>query len=183
MLLPKLLQLHSENKQNSLIAGRLLLAICGALKHLPKTVVKAHVDQLTPLVVQTIKAAVNVTPDNTADNQHNAVPATGAIDALRALLATTSDESGTQHNLPLDITSTALSLCALGQKATSATTRVSALIALRELGQKSIYRSVFPVKSRVLSSLSTTLKDRKRVVRREAARTRNAWFILGIEIN
>lgn len=41
------------------------------------------------------------------------------------------------------------------------------------------YQKIFPFKSTVLNSLQKSVDDAKRLVRKEAAKTRNEWFVLG----
>lgn len=73
------------------------------------------------------------------------------------------------------------SLLRISQRSPFSTERCAALTALRELGECVPYRALFPVKSKVLRVLGDCLADRKRLVRREAARTRNTWFVLDVD--
>jgi hypothetical protein len=139
------------------------MALCGALRHMPATVVAQHASTLAPLVGAAVRRASS--PNSLA-----------AVEAVRALLAT-PDSALTRS--AADVQSLALALLGIACRTGAPAQQCAALTTLRELSAAVQYRSIFPVKQKVLDELQKALDDSKRAVRREAARTRNEFFTLG----
>jgi len=115
------------------------------------------------------------------DNTVAAAKETGGV-VVRAQATLPTMTSSTAVGLGAmanDISTLSTSLLAIAQSASAARARALALVTLREMCETATFRSVFPVKQRVLAALADILNDPKRLVRREAARCRNAWFIIG----
>ena len=166
MALPAVLIRYRANESND----RLLLALCGAMRHLPQAVVQQHADALAPLVLSAVKRATEAKST-----------ATAAVEAVRALLATGSAElPSVLVRSASDSQQLALSLLAVARGSTVPESRCAALVALGDVCTSVPYRSIFPIKDKLLDQLGALLNDKKRTVRREAARTRNAIYVLGV---
>ncbi len=55
--------------------------------------------------------------------------------------------------------------------------RSQALLCLYHVAQLP-YSTIFPFKTRVINILQRALDDKKRIVRKQAVKTRNEWFVL-----
>lgn len=141
---------------------RLLMALCGALRHMPAPVVALHADTLAPLVGAAVRRA-------------SSASSLAALEAVRALLST-PDSALTRS--AADVQSLALALLGIACRTGAPAQQCAALATLRELSNAVPYRSIFPVKQKLIDSLQAVLGDDKRAVRHEAARTRNHFFTL-----
>lgn len=164
VVLPAMLDEYRKRSADGNACGdRLLMALCGALRHMPPTVVAQHASTLAPLVGAAVRRASS--PNSLA-----------AVEAVRALLAT-PDSALTRS--AADVQSLTLALLGIACRTGAPAQQCAALTTLRELAGSVQYRSIFPVKQKVLDELHKALDDSKRNVRREAARTRNEFFTLG----
>jgi DNA repair/transcription protein MET18/MMS19 len=164
IVLPTVLAEYRKRAGESSACGdRLLMALCGALRHMPAPVVALHADTLAPLVGAAVRRSASS-------------GSLAALEAVRALLST-PDSALTRS--AADVQSLATALLAIACRTGAPAQQVAALTTLRELSDAVPYRSIFPVKQKAIDSLSAVLNDGKRAVRHEAARTRNHFFTLG----
>jgi DNA repair/transcription protein MET18/MMS19 len=95
-----------------------------------------------------------------------------AVLSLLTILAQEMPQLLSEH-----LNSTISLLLRLSTQSAHMKVRVAALIVLWHLAHLP-YPIVFPYKNQVLTALLPALDDRKRIVRQQAVKTRNEWFVL-----
>ncbi|KAI9097045.1 Dos2-interacting transcription regulator of RNA-Pol-II-domain-containing protein [Phlyctochytrium arcticum] len=201
--LPRIVQGFQDGdagaKQNYLISLSYLL------KHVSKQLLPGALEQLFPLLLSSLSAKPSApTPTNSTTTSSSAASDTklATLETLTAILEDDTPEVqrllAAQSNAIVEVLVTigisgapAVSTSLLPPPSSNsdametetqlladpAPVRVVALKVLGQLSKRISYTVLHPLKPSVVSRLARALDDPKRIVRREAANTRNKWFL------
>ncbi|EAL63339.2 hypothetical protein DDB_G0288217 [Dictyostelium discoideum AX4] len=153
----------SKNKELQTISSHYLIAISNLLKHVPKEILLAELNEILPIVMQSLKSS---------DNNDQVQLLDSSLQTLTMLI----NETPSSFISYLD--SLIPSLIKISTKSTKYNLKRSALEILTLLSKSIPFVNLFPYKTQVVTDIIPCLDDKKRIVRREAQKCRNSWYIL-----
>jgi len=156
-VLPKLVELHK--KGNEVAKSSISKAISCLFQQLPKQVVQKQLVPLIPLLIHSL-----------------------SMSDVSVLSSTLSTFNSLENPAVLKnhVTSLIPRLLLLAKAPESMNVRIEAISCLQCLSNLPVH-SVYPYQKNVIKSLKSCLDDKKRLVRREAYKCRNQWYLLSLD--
>ncbi|KAM9958722.1 hypothetical protein ACTFIW_012311 [Dictyostelium discoideum] len=149
----------SKNKELQTISSHYLIAISNLLKHVPKEILLAELNEILPIVMQSLKSS---------DNNDQVQLLDSSLQTLTMLI----NETPSSFISYLD--SLIPSLIKISTKSTKYNLKRSALEILTLLSKSIPFVNLFPYKTQIVTDIIPCLDDKKRIVRREAQKCRNS---------
>ncbi|KAK5578751.1 hypothetical protein RB653_008424 [Dictyostelium firmibasis] len=165
LMFPILLESFKSSKSKELqtISSHYLIAISNLLKHVPKEILLGELNEILPIVMQSLKSS---------DNNDQVQLLDSSLQTLTMLI----NETPSSFIPYLD--SLIPSLIKISTKSSKYNLKKSALEILTLLSKSIPFVNLFPHKIQVITDVIPCLDDKKRIVRREAQKCRNSWYIL-----
>ncbi|KYQ93184.1 putative DNA repair and transcription protein [Tieghemostelium lacteum] len=168
LIYPKLLQEFKTLKSSSTpsstnnnnIISNYLISISNLLKNIPREVLLNELNEILPIVLQSL------------DSLDQPELLSSSLQTLKMLL------KETPNSLVNHLNSLITTLLLISTTSPLMTNRCLALEILNDIALTCSYQQTFPFQNQVTNGLLSTLDDHKRLVRKEATKCRNNWFIL-----
>ncbi|GAM29107.1 hypothetical protein SAMD00019534_122830, partial [Acytostelium subglobosum LB1] len=161
IMFPTLLESFKEYQQsnNVAISSQYLVAITNMLRNVPKEVLLSELTEVLPIVLHSLQS-------NQADLLNS------SLQTLSMLV----EEAPTSLSSHIDsLIPTLIRISTTGE---SLNFRKSSLEVLTRISRDIAYPKIYPFRNQVINGIVPCLDDKKRLVRKEATRCRNSWFIL-----
>eukprot|EP01133_Synstelium_polycarpum_P012191 gene12191-14268_t len=161
LMFPVLLDSFKQCQQdsNQSISSQYLVAIAALLQNVPKEVLLGELDQVLPIVLHSLKST------------QSDLLSSGLLTLLML-----TNEASTSIIPHLDTLVAALIVISVN--GVTLNLRKSSLEILTLISRVVPYKTSFIYKNQVIAGIIPALDDKKRLVRREASKCRNSWFIL-----
>ncbi|KAF2072489.1 hypothetical protein CYY_006198 [Polysphondylium violaceum] len=169
-----LLNSFKENKDNQMLSSKYLIAISNLLEHVSKDMLLGELDEILPIVMHSLKSFVvtNNNNEDTNESQQSYLLLESSLQTLLMLIK----ETPTSFTSYLD--SLVPSLIKLSVSAPNQKSRKSSLEILYFISVSIPYHNIYPFRGKVIAGIVPALDDKKRLVRRDASKCRNSWYIL-----
>lgn len=148
-----------------------LVVLCTVSGIVPKAVLSSDMESVSTAVIQAMAALSNPAGHEISEQQREALTSR-ALETLEVLLEHSQDTVALHLKTIIPVLLTA------AQSAATARSRAAAIHCLLELTHLT-YAVLHPYKQTVLNGLKAALDDKKKGVRRLAAKARNEWAVLG----
>jgi DNA repair/transcription protein MET18/MMS19 len=148
-----------------------LVVLCTVSGIVPKAVLSNDMESVSTAVIQAMAALSNPAGHEINQQQREALTSR-ALETLEVLLEHSQDTVALHLKTIIPVLLTA------AQSAATARSRAAAIRCLLELTHLT-YAVLHPYKQTVLNGLKVALDDKKKGVRRLAAKARNEWAVLG----
>ncbi|EFA86574.1 putative DNA repair and transcription protein [Heterostelium album PN500] len=148
-----------KRQKNETVSSQFLVAITNLLRNVPKEVLLGELQEVLPIVLHSLHS-----------NQRDLL--NSSLQTLMMLV----DEASTSISSHLD--SLIPTLIKISVNGESLTFRQSSLEILTRISRAIPYPKIYPFRNQVINGIVPALDDKKRLVRREATKCRNSWFIL-----